>query len=86
MKGLKKERKSGKKSMVETILCLQRRGVHYCCAGFGWDNFLPSSWCGTVFWICAANSVDNTGMLCHDFPTYHQESPGACQQENLVVS
>lgn len=56
------------------------------CAGFGWDNFLPSSWCGTVFWICAANSVDNTGMLCHDFPTYHQESPGVRQQENLVVS
>ena len=35
------------------------------CAGFGWRrvNFLYISWCSAVFWICAENSVDNTGMF-----------------------
>ncbi|XP_074989722.1 LOW QUALITY PROTEIN: tubulin alpha-8 chain-like [Calonectris borealis] len=35
------------------------------CAGFGWGRvkFLHSSWYGAVFWICAGNSVDNTGMF-----------------------
>ena len=35
------------------------------CAGFGWDrvNFLHSSSYGAVFWICAGNSADNTGMF-----------------------
>ena len=35
------------------------------CAGFGWGrvNFLHSSWYGAVVWICAGNSVDNTGMF-----------------------
>ena len=31
----------------------------------GWDrvNFLHNNWYGAVFWICAENSVDNTGMF-----------------------
>jgi len=35
------------------------------CAGFGWDrvNFLHTSWYETIFWICAENSVDHTGMF-----------------------
>ena len=35
------------------------------CAGFGWDrvNFLRSSWYGAMFWICAEDSVGNTGMF-----------------------
>ena len=35
------------------------------CAGFAWDrvNFLHSSWYGAMVWICAENSVDNTGMF-----------------------
>ena len=36
-----------------------------CSACFGWDrvNFLHSSWYGAMFWICAENSVDNSGMF-----------------------
>lgn len=35
------------------------------CAGFDWGtvNFLHSTWYRTVFWICAGNRVDNTGMF-----------------------
>jgi len=35
------------------------------CAGFGWGrvNFLHSSWSGALLWVCAANSVGNTGMF-----------------------
>ena len=35
------------------------------CAGFDWGrvNFLRSSWYEAMFWICAENSVDNTGMF-----------------------
>lgn len=33
------------------------------CAGFGWANYLYSSWCEAMFWICARNSVDNPGMF-----------------------
>jgi len=35
------------------------------CADFGWGsvNFLHSSHYGAMFWICAENSVDNTGMF-----------------------
>ena len=37
----------------------------YICARFDWDrvNFFHSSYYGTMFRICAGNSVDNTGML-----------------------
>ena len=33
--------------------------------GFGWDRvkFLHSNLYGTMFWICAENSVDNTLMF-----------------------
>ena len=36
-----------------------------CCAAFGWDRvrFLHSSYYGAMVWICAGNSVDNTGMF-----------------------
>jgi len=35
------------------------------CAGFNWDrvNFLHRSQHGAMFWICAENSVDNTGKF-----------------------
>ena len=35
------------------------------CAGFNWYrvNFLHSSYCGAMFWICAENSIDNTEMF-----------------------
>ena len=35
------------------------------CASFGWDrvNFLHRSWYGALFWVCAENSVDDTGMF-----------------------
>jgi len=35
------------------------------CAAFGWYrvNFLHSGTYGAMFWICAGNSVDNTGMF-----------------------
>jgi len=35
------------------------------CAEFGWGrvSFLYSSWFGAVVWICARNSVDNTGKF-----------------------
>ena len=35
------------------------------CAGFGWDrvNFLHSSEYGAMVWICAENSVDNSGVV-----------------------
>ena len=34
-------------------------------AGFGWARvaFLHRSWYGAMFWGCAENSVDNTGMF-----------------------
>ena len=28
-----------------------------------WYSFLHGSWYGTMFWVCAENSVDNTGMF-----------------------
>lgn len=33
--------------------------------GFDWDRgkFLYSNWYGTLFWVCAENSVDNTQMV-----------------------
>ena len=35
------------------------------CPGFGWErvNGLHSSWSGALLWICAENSVGNTGMF-----------------------
>jgi len=35
------------------------------CASFDLDrvNSLHSSWYGVMFWVCAENSVDNTGMF-----------------------
>lgn len=37
----------------------------YCCSGFIWGRvkFLPSSWCGAVFWIQDENSVDHTSIF-----------------------
>lgn len=37
----------------------------HCCCGFIWDRvkFLPSSWCGAVFWIQDENSVDHTSIF-----------------------
>lgn len=34
-------------------------------ADFSWDwvNFLYSSYCGALVWICAGNSIDNTSMF-----------------------
>ena len=43
---------------------LQQKSLPWC-AGFGWDrvNFLPSSWYGAMFQICAENGADDTGMF-----------------------
>ena len=48
--------------MNSSIICLIGM-VH--CADFVWGrvNFLHSNWYGATFWICAENSVDNTGMF-----------------------
>ena len=37
----------------------------FICAGFDWNrvNFFHSSYYGTMFWICAENSIDNTGVF-----------------------
>ena len=46
------------------------------CAGFDWDrvNFFHNSWYGALFWICAGNSVDNTGRFSLLLSSAHTES------------
>jgi len=50
------------------------------CADFGWVivHFLHSTKYGAVFWICAENSVDNTGMFSSLLSSAHTAS-GAFQ-------
>ena len=45
------------------------------CSGFGWSrvNVLHSSYYGAKFWICAENSVDNTGMFSLPLSSAHTE-------------
>lgn len=57
------------------------------CAGFGWGrvNFLHSSWCKTMFWICAGISVVNIGIMQRCFSLL-QTSTGKVKAFSIFIT